>query len=124
MKTAKLELNGKTYTMCLSLRVTRDIAERFGGMEEMSAAVTSGNTAEALNSVVWMLAAMSRAGSAYDKRCGIETAEPLTEDDLLDGADVADLADLRAKVFETITAGRSADVRVEPQKNAVTSPAS
>lgn len=122
MKTARLELNGKTYTMCLSLRVTRDLADRFGGMEEMSAAVTSGNAAEALDAVVWMLAAMSRAGSTYDKRCGIETEEPLTEDDLYDCTDPGDLQNLRAKVFETITVGQTADIKVEPEKNAGTSP--
>lgn len=122
MKTAKLELNGKTYTMCFSLRVTRDISARFGGMEGMQSAVTSKNTAEALDAVIWMLAAMSRAGSLYDKRCGIETEEPLTEDDLYDGTDPSDLQNLRSKMFETITVGQTADIKVEPGKNAETSP--
>lgn len=123
MKTAKLELNGRTYTMCLSLRVTRDLADRFGGMEGMQDAVTSKNPAEALDAVVWMLAAMSRAGSLYDKRCGIETEEPLTEDEIFDYSDTSDLANLRAKVFETIAAGQTADIKVEPEKNAEASPA-
>lgn len=122
MKTAKLELNGKEYTMCFSLRVTRDLAERFGSMEGMQAAVTSKNPAEALDAVVWMLAAMSRAGTLYDKRCGVETESPLTEDDLFDGTDPSDLQNLRAKMFETIVAGQTADIKVEPEKNAETSP--
>lgn len=122
MKTAKLELNGKSYTMCFSLRVTRDLAARFGGMEGMQNAVTSKNTAEALDAVIWMLAAMSKAGSLYDKRCGIETEEPLSEDDLYDGTDPGDLQNLRAKMFETITAGQTADIKVEAEKNAETSP--
>jgi len=122
MKTAKLELNGKTYTMCFSLRVTRDLTERFGGMDGMQEAVTSKDTSKALDAVVWMLAAMSRAGTLYDKRCGIETEEPLTEDDLFDGTGVDDLQNLRAKMFETITAGQTADIKVEAEKNAETSP--
>ena len=122
MKTAKLELNGKIYTMCFSLRVTRDLTDRFGGMEAMQEAVTSKDPTKALDAVVWMLAAMSRAGSIYDKRCGIETEEPLTEDDLFDGVGVDDLQNLRAKMFEAITTGQKADIQVEAETNAETSP--
>ena len=121
MKTAKLELNGKTYTMCFSLRVTRDLTDKFGGMEGMQEAVTSSNHATALDAVVWMLAAMSRAGTIYDKRCGITTEEPLTEDDLFDGVGIDDLQNLRAKMYEAITAGQKADITVEAEKNAETS---
>lgn len=121
MKTAKLTLNGVDYTMCFSLRVARDCADKFGGLEQMQEAMQSKKTAEVLDTCIWMIAAMMDAGARYDRKCGVETPEPMTIDDLYDATDINDLAGLKSKIFETISNGQKSDIRVE-SKNAAANP--
>lgn len=123
MKTAKIKLNDTEYTLCFSLRVARNCTEHFGGLKEMQEEMRSENTTKMLDTVVWVLAEMLDAGARYDRKCGNNAPEPLTMDDLYDTVDIGELANLKGKIYETLTNGQTADIKVQPEKNEETNPA-
>lgn len=121
MKTAKMNVAGKDHTLCFSLRVVRDCADKFGGMDKLSEALTGGTQQEQFDNVIWLLSRMMDAGERYDKLEGRPSEKALSVDDLLDLQGVDDLASLKSTIFETMDNGGEA-VETEPEeKNAETS---
>ena len=112
MKTAKMNVAGKDHTLCFSLRVVRDCADKFGGMDKLSEALTGGTQQEQFDNVIWLLSRMMDAGERYDKLEGRPSEKALSVDDL---------ASLKSTIFETMDGGGEA-VETEPEeKNAKTS---
>ena len=72
---------------------------------------------------VWLLATMMDGGARYAKINGLETAPPLTADELLDVMDLSDFGQLRTKITEAVVSGRETHVEADPGKNAETTPA-
>ena len=121
MRTATLTVDGRDYLLCFSARVMRACSERYGGVENIDAALGAENTGKALDEAVWLLSKMMDAGARYAKINGQE-AEALTYDDLYDVLSIDDLTSIKGKIAETITNGRATTVEAEPPKNAGTTP--
>ena len=56
---------------------------------------------------------MMDAGASYAKLTGIDNPKPLTEEELLVLVDLSDLANLKAKIFETVSNGTERTVETE-----------
>lgn len=123
MRTATIDICGREYLLCFSARVVRAVTERYGGMEHIDETLTAEDPVRALDEAVWLLSAMMDGGARYAKVNDIETAPPLTADELLDVLDIGDFAALREKIAETVTNGMSRHVEADPGKNAETTPA-
>lgn len=123
MRTASIEICGKEHLLCFSARVVRAVTERYGGMEHIDTALSTGDPLKALDEAVWLLATMMDGGARYAKMNGLETAPPLTADELLDVMDLNDFGQLRAKITEAVVSGRETHVEADPGKNAETTPA-
>lgn len=118
MRTAKLTLNGVEHLLCFSVRTVRAVSDRYGGLDKMNEAFSGGDTAKLLDESLWMLAAMMDAGDRYAKLNGLDNPPPVSYEDMYDLVGMDDLENLKGKVFETISIGRSTTVEVEPPKNA------
>ena len=123
MRTASIEIGGKEHLLCFSARVVRAVTERYGGVENIDTALSAGDPLKALDEAVWLLATMMDGGARYAKLNGLETAPPLTADELLDVMDLNDFGQLRTKITEAVVSGRETNVEADPGKNAETTPA-
>lgn len=118
MKTATITLDGKAYLLCFSTRVVKKCAERYGGVEKISAALGNEDAVQALDESLWILAAMLDAGGRYAALNGLENPTPPDQETLYDICDVSDFAGLKGKIMETITAGKAHNVETQLPKNA------
>ena len=123
MRTASIEIGGKAHLLCVSARVVRAVTERYGGVELIDTALSAGDPLKALDEAVWLLSTMMDGGARYAKINGLETAPPLTADELLDVMDLSDFGQLRTKITEAVVSGRETHVEADPGKNAETTPA-
>ena len=123
MRTASIEIGGKAHLLCFSARVVRAVTERYGGVENIDTALSAGDPLKTLDEAVWLLATMMDGGARYAKINGLETAPPLTADELLDVMDLNDFGQLRTKITEAVVSGRETHVEADPGKNAETTPA-
>ena len=123
MRTASIEIGGKSHLLCFSARVVRAVTERYGGVEHIDTALSAGDPLKALDEAVWLLSTMMDGGARYAKINGLETAPPLTADELLDVMDLNDFGQLRTKITEAVVSGRETHVEADPGKNAETTPA-
>lgn len=123
MRTASIEIGGKAHLLCFSARVVRAVTERYGGVERIDTALSADDPLKALDEAVWLLSTMMDGGARYAKLNGLETAPPLTADELLDVMDLSDFGQLRTKIMEAVVSGRETHVEADPGKNAETTPA-
>lgn len=117
MRTVKLPIAGKERILCFSVRVMRACSERFGSFSGIYKAMAADNETERLDSVIWLLAELMKAGDRYAKANDMENPAPLSADDLLDHCDVADFVQLRGVITQAISAGSQTNIEVEPGKN-------
>lgn len=123
MRTASIEIGGKAHLLCFSARVVRAVTERYGDVERIDTALSADDPLKALDEAVWLLSTMMDGGARYAKLNGLETAPPLTADELLDVMDLSDFGQLRTKITEAVVSGRETHVEADPGKNAETTPA-
>ena len=123
MRTASIEIGGKAHLLCFSARVVRAVTERYGGVERIDTALSADDPLKALDEAVWLLSTMMDGGARYAKLNGLETAPPLTAEELLDVMDLSDFGQLRTKITEAVVSGRETHVEADPGKNAETTPA-
>ena len=123
MRTASIEIGGKAHLLCFSARGVRAVTERYGGVERIDTALSADDPLKALDEAVWLLSTMMDGGARYAKLNGLETAPPLTADELLDVMDLSDFGQLRTKITEAVVSGRETHVEADPGKNAETTPA-
>lgn len=105
MRTAKIDIDGKSYLLCFSGRVIRNVSERFGGMKEMYIALGDPDQVKSLDAAVWVLSQMIQAGDRYAVINGLDNPGALTFDQLYDLFDIQDFVGLYDKIKETITSG-------------------
>lgn len=113
MRTGKITVNNKDYLLCFSAKVILACSDRYGNVDGIWAALTSGTEAEVLKETFWLLSEMMDAGNAYAKLTGIDNPKPPTEGELLVLVDLADFANLKAKIFETVSNGNERTVETE-----------
>lgn len=118
MRTTKITINGREYPLCYSVRAMRSIIERFGDIQTMIDAMTKGDQIKMADTTVWVASVLIDAGARYARLNGMEAPEPLDENSLNDICNMADYANIRAKVMEALTLGIKADVEVKQGKNA------
>ena len=89
MKISTIKLGNETYPLVMNMKAIEEIIERFGGMDEMSAAMDSDSMLEQLRAIDDLLVILINAGIRYCKAIGKEAPSELD----FDPADVLDLSD-------------------------------
>ena len=117
MRTAKIDIDGKSYLLCFSGRVIRNVSERFGGVQEMYTALGDYDQVKSLDAAVWVLSQMIQAGDRYAGLNGLDNPGSLTFDQLYDLFDIQDFVGLYGKIKETITSGGARTVAAKPDED-------
>ena len=113
MRTGKITVNEKEYLLCFSAKVILSCSNRYGNVDGIWKKLSSDSEAEVLTETFWLLSEMMDAGASYAKLTGIDNPKPLTEEELLVLVDLSDLANLKAKIFETVSNGTERTVETE-----------
>ena len=116
MKVSYIELLGEKHPLCFSLSATEEIVEEFGGTEQMTDAITSGDTVSQLRAVDKVLDILLRAGRRYCEAAGIEMPAKALRCRPADVMDVTDPSAVQA-IFSTISADSARTITATP-KNA------
>lgn len=118
MRTAEVNLMGKTYTLCYSARVAASVEERSGTVKAEMEKLSKGSRAE----TYWILSQMLDAGERYERLMGNNPETPPSYDDILDSTGSDEFTNIYVAVANAISSGSTAKVEVkEPKKrNAAT----
>lgn len=121
-RSANINIGGDEYTLLLTTKATKDIAGRYGGLENLGdKLMKSENFEMALGEIVWLITLLANQSIlVYNLKHKTEPKELLTEEEveLLTGP--ADLAGYKSAITEALYKGskRSIESEADP-KNAV-----
>ena len=118
MRSGTISIDGQKHVLCFSVRVVRNCAERYGSMSGLYEALSSEDQVKMLDESLWILAQMMAAGAKYAAEKGMDTAAPMTVEDLYDCCGFDDLAGIRASIMLTINNGKRTSIEVESSPNA------
>ena len=117
MKVITRHILGADRVLCYSLRVTKGVAERFGGSGGMREQLTADDPAKTMDAAIWLLTALLQAGKRYADNNGIQCPPAPSEDDMLDNYDINDLMEIQKAINDAMAAGSQQDVEAEAPKN-------
>lgn len=116
MRTGRVKINDKEYTICLSTRVLIGLEEKGLSLDGVFA-----DTAHQLTNLMTLLSLMIDAGYRWAKMNGEEAEEPLTFGELMDSTAI----DQYTEIVQSITATVASERKVEatpPKRKAVSRP--
>ncbi len=113
MRTTKIELNGTTYSLCLSTRVMMSLEDRAGSFSDFM-----GNLGR-IDNKIFLLSELLRAGYLTDKAAGLNPPEPPDQEALLDSTSFDDYEAINQAISAAITAGtkRKVEARAKSKKD-------
>lgn len=114
MRTTTLNLKGKDYILCLSLKGIDNLAKRYGSIDNASMAMANPDVCD----VIIILAEMMSCGAMYAKLNNIVNPEPLSEEELGYGLDITDFSPIMAKIQETQNLSGEREVETLPNASA------
>lgn len=110
MRTGRIKINDKEYTICMSTRVLMGLEEKGLSLESVFADGT-----RQITNIFTLLHLMMDAGYRWAKMNGMEADEPPTLDDLMDSTAVDQYQDIVAGITATL-ADQGRKVEATPPK--------
>ena len=114
------ELMGKAYPLNLSMRATKTISERFGGIELMYDIIDRQQDHEKIDTILWLLALMLEQGAAYMRVFEEREITPPTQDELEIYYDINDFQDLFAIITKAFEGSSKTEVETASEEKNVT----
>ena len=121
-RSAKIFIGGEEYTLLLTTKATKEIAARYGGLENLGdKLMKSENVEMALSEIVWLITVLANqtilVHNIKDKE---HPKELLTEEMVEILTSPADLAEYKEAIMEALYKGAKRNVESEPDsKNTV-----
>ena len=121
-RSAAILIGGEEYTLLLTTKATKEIAARYGGLENLGdKLMKSENVEMALSEIVWLITILANqtiiVHNLKDKE---HPKELLTEDMVEILTSPADLAEYKEAIMEALYKGAKRNVESEPDsKNTV-----
>ena len=112
MRTTKIKLLGKEYTLCCSTRCMLAMEERSGSFSQFLDDLIKGKVSDKMFALEQML----RAGYVHDTREGKDPLEPPKMDDVYNCTCVDDYPEINKAIFEAITEGTKRKVEAKSSK--------
>ena len=122
-RSAYVNIGGIEYEMVLTTKATKEIAARYGGLENLGdKLMKSENFEMALGEIIWLIALLSNQSILiHNLKNPTEKKELLTEEMLELLTSPVDLADYKNAIMEAMLKGtkRNIESEIEPTKNVV-----
>src|SRR5690625_5657195 len=82
-RSAKITIGGLEYELILTTKATKEIAKRYGGLEDLGEKLMKAENFEmALDEIVWLITLLANQSIHIHNRLNEEKKELLTEDDV------------------------------------------
>lgn len=105
-RSSLITIGGEQYRLILTTRATKEIAKRYGGLENLgSKLMKSENFEMALDEIVWLITLLANQGILIDNRINQEKKPLLTEEDVELLTSPLDLAGYKSAITEAMFKG-------------------
>jgi len=115
-RSAIITVGGAEYELILSTRATKEIAKRYGGLEDLGEKLLKAENFEmALEEMVWLITLLANQSILiHNLRNSTETRELLTEDEVELLTTPLELASYKAAITEAMFKGTARNIESEP----------
>lgn len=105
-RNAVIVIGGLEYKLILTTKATKEIAKRYGGLENLGdKLMKSENFEMALDEIVWLIALLANQSVLIDNRLNGDKKELLTEDDVELLTSPLELATYKEAIMEAMFKG-------------------
>ena len=114
-RSTSIKINGESYDLVLTTKATREIAKRYGGLEDLgNKLMKSENFEEAIGEIVWIIVLLANQGTLiYNIKNPKNKKELLTEEKFELMTSPIDLAELKDAIIEAMNKGTKRKVESE-----------
>ena len=115
-RSVTVTIGGSEYELVLTTKATRLIAERYGGLDKLGAALeTSEDLGQTLTEVIWLITLLANQSVQIHNLIHRDNPRPqLTEDEVELLTVPADIVDYRGAIAEALQRGTRRDILTEP----------
>lgn len=116
-RSAIITIAGAEYELVLSTRATKEIAKRYGGLENLGEKLLKAENFEmALGEIVWLIVLLANQGiMIHNLKNGGAARELLTEDDVELLTTPLELALFKTAITEAMFKGTARNIESEPE---------
>ena len=120
-RSTSIEIGGSQFKMILTTKATKEIAKRYGGLENLGEKLMKSENFEmALEEVVWLITLLANQSILiHNIKNKDEKKELLTEDEVDLLTTPFDLANYKNAIMASMMKGTKRNVESEPSKNEV-----
>ena len=110
-RTATIEIGGHEYELVLTTRATREIASRFGGLENLGDKLqTSESFDQALEDIIWLITLLANQSILIHNLTHDDTKETLSTDQVELLTAPGDLAGYKEAITEALMRGTKRNI--------------
>ncbi len=113
-----ITIGGKEYSLILTTKATKEIAKRYGGLENLGEKLMKAENFEmALEEIVWLIALLANQSILIKNRLNGEKEELLTEEDVELLTSPHELATYKDSIMEAMFKGTKRNVESEDEES-------
>lgn len=115
-RSSLITIGGKEYRLILTTKATKEIAKRYGGLENLGEKLMKAENFEmALEEIVWLIALLANQSILINNRLNGEKEELLTEDDVELLTSPHELATYKDAIMEAMFKGTKRHIESEDE---------
>ena len=113
-----ITVGGEEYRLILTTRATKEIAKRYGGLENLGEKLMQAENFEmALDEIVWLITLLANQSVLIDNRLKGEKRKLLTEDDVELLTSPLELATYKDAIMEAMFKGTKRNIESEDENS-------
>ena len=113
-RSAKITIGGLDYELILTTKATKEIAKRYGGLEDLGEKLMKAENFEmALDEIVWLITLLANQSIHIHNRLNEEKKELLTEDDVELLTSPVEMATFKDAIMEAMIKGTKRHIESE-----------
>ncbi|MGI6405058.1 MAG: hypothetical protein ACOX2E_00960 [Syntrophaceticus sp.] len=117
-RSSLITIGGKEYRLILTTKATKEIAKRYGGLENLGEKLMKAENFEmALDEIVWLIALLANQSILINNRLNGEKEELLTEDDVELLTSPHELATYKDAIMEAMFKGTKRHIESEDENS-------
>lgn len=120
-RSAVINIGGEEYELLLTTKATKEIAKRYGGLQNLGEKLAKAeNFEQAIDEVIWLITTLAnQATLVYNFKNKGNEKPLLTEDEVELLTTPSDLTEFKTAIMECLVKGTKRNVESEDQKNGV-----
>ncbi|MEW9122566.1 MAG: hypothetical protein AB2421_07620 [Thermotaleaceae bacterium] len=117
-RSSLITIGGKEYRLILTTKATKEIAKRYGGLENLGEKLMKAENFEmALEEIVWLISLLANQSILINNRLNGEKEELLTEDDVELLTSPHELATYKDAIMEAMFKGTKRHIESEDESS-------